>query len=155
MKLINHIFCVLAMCCHLLSASGLVFHSHVCEDSEHCEGLQAAELASVTDSCCEHSHNSDEAAHTELIEVDDSVYHDPHHHPCNCQLTLQLPRTLVNVGLSGDRKVSDCFISTHADRNFCHLLNPSQAPPEKLLYVPPPLGASGVALIHIHCVYLI
>lgn len=161
MKFFSHVFCLFAMCCQLLAATGLIYHNHECSDSKRHpvsnENAKVIQYSNVNDSCCGHSHHSDKNE-PELTNFDsDQTLQDiPHHHPCNCLLYIQLDRVIIEVNTGPSHKNTNShYFPIHANRHHYQSQNPSQAPTQKFLYVSPPRGSSGVALMHIHCIYLI
>jgi len=161
MKLISQIFCLFAMCCQLLVATGFLYHTHECSASKQNhvtnEKHEVTQEFQVEDSCCGYAHHSDEGeSMLKDSDSEETLQHVPHHHPCHCQLHTQANRVAVEVNTGSSRsKTIAYYLPAHADSHRHQSQNPSQAPPQKFLYAPPPPGSSGVALMHIHCVYLI
>ena len=161
MRLISQIFCLFAMCCQLLAATGFVYHTHECSESGHHpvsnENVVDTQYSQVENSCCGLTHHSNEGE-LELSDSDfeQTLQHVPHNHPCHCQLHTQANRVAVEVNTGSSRsKTITYYLPAHSDSHRYQSQNPSQAPPQKFLYAPPPPGSSGVALMYIHCVYLI
>lgn len=158
MRLISQILCLFAMCCQLLAATGFVYHTHECLDSRHHDVSNknpiAAQQFHLKNSCCGHARHSNERLTGSYSG--ETLQHTPHNHPCNCQFHNQANRVTVEVNTGSSRsKTASFYLPTHADSHCYQSQNPSQAPPQKFLYAPPLRSSSGVALMHIHCIYLI